>query len=111
MEAVNTLVLQTLKSVGLPVMRQVYTGSADRYITYQLIHAADREYQDDAAVAVEYTFGVDIYTAGPPDNLISAVKNVLKAAGFQDVTIEGEIFEDETKRYHIPLQFYYTEVL
>lgn len=111
MEAVNALVQQTLETLGVPVIRQFFDGTSDRYITYQLTYVRDREYEDDENAAVEYTFGADIYAKRDPDALVQAAKEALKVAGFMNVTVEAEIYESGTKYYHIPLQFNYTEVV
>ena len=42
--------------------------------------------------------------------LIRKVKSALKEAGFFDISIEAEIYENDTGYYHVPFEARYLEV-
>lgn len=111
--SIQALVKTTLENAaeGVPVQRIRYDGKAETFITFQRIFRASTAFEDDAAGARQHTFGADIYSKTNPDALVDTIEGALSTAGFDGVTIEAEIYESETGYYHVPITFYYTEVL
>ncbi len=108
---IQALVKTTLELSGKPVERINYPGEAETYVTFQRIFRSGSEYADDEKTARKYTFGADVYSKKNTDALVDTIEAALEAAGFNGVTVESEIYESETGYYHVPLTFYYTEVL
>ena len=106
---ITDLVQATLEEAGIPVYRIGIDQPAESYITFQLIHAADRTFSDDENATVEYLFGADIYTRRNHDDLVKTVKTALKEAGFYQVEILAEIYESGTRYNHVPFEFRYME--
>jgi len=110
-QEVDALALSTLKSLGLPVARVFYTGNAEQWISYHILSGCDTEFADDAPGATEYTYRAHIFSKTNYMPILKRMRRKLKAAGFDGVEVEAELYEEDTGYYHIPVKFYYTEVL
>ncbi len=100
---------RALDRLGVPVERLTYRGRADAFITYQLVISAERDFSDDENAAEEYTFRIDLFSRRNHIALLQSVKRALKAEEFYSITAEAEIYEDDTKYYHIPIGAKYLE--
>jgi hypothetical protein len=105
---VDALLYSTLEGLGVPVKRLKYDGKAETYIEYALVVVRDVFYSDDDSGAEEYTYRADIYSKIDYLPLMRRMKQALKAAGFYNVTFDPEIYESDTRYYHVPAEFKYT---
>lgn len=106
MEAANIL-NRALKSLRFPVARIFYKGNAPTYFTFQLIAGVGTAFADDDNTATESTWRVDLYTKRDYTTLLPKVIKTLKDAGFYGVTVDAEIYEEDTKLYHVPIETKY----
>ena len=110
MTDVDSLLKTTLEGLGVPVERLVFTGNASVFFTYQFVLGADTAVADDESGAEEFLYRVDLYTKGDFFALIRRTKQALKAAGFYGVTVDPEVYEQDTGYYHVPIEMKYMEV-
>ncbi|KNF07007.1 protein of unknown function DUF3168 [Gottschalkia purinilytica] len=103
------LVYDTLKSIGIPIKYQTYSGDKKTYITYFTYLQQAETYADDEEQTEGYYIQVDIWsnTSGNDyTNTIKQVKGLMKQAGFRRKT-EHEDYESDTKIYHKAIRFVY----
>lgn len=100
---------KALGALGVPFARLTYCGRANTFITYQLVISAERDFYDDENNAEEYTFRIDLFSRGNYIALLRRLKRALKAEEFYNITAEAEIYEKDTKYYHIPIGAKYLE--
>ena len=98
-----------LESVGVPFERLTYRGHAAAFITYQLVISSERDFYDDENEAREYTFRLDLVSRCDFVPLLRRVWRELKAGGFYGISAEAEIYEKDTRLYHIPMTAKYLE--
>lgn len=107
---VDSLLKTALEKLGVPVERLKYGGKASSFITYQLVTGRDTFFSDDEEGAQDYTYQVNVYSKKNYFTLLQSLKQQLKQAGFYGITIEAEVFEQDTGYYHIPVEIKYMEV-
>lgn len=107
---VDSLLKQTLLTLGVPVERLKYGGKDKTFITYQLVVGREVHFADDENEAEEFTYRVDIYSKVDYISLLNSMKTALKAAGFFGLVIDPEVYENDTGYYHIPVEIKYLEV-
>lgn len=107
---VDSLLKATLDKLNVPVERLKYGGRAACFITYQLVVGRDTFFSDDEEGAQEYTYQINVYSKRNYFTLLKSLKRELKAAGFYGITIEAEVFEQDTGYYHIPVEIKHMEV-
>jgi len=97
---VNPLIISALSSLSIPVVANVYTGTASEYITFNYADERPALRADDTDILDETTVQVHYFTRGNPQANKKAIRRLLRAAGF---TIQStqEFYEDDTKFYHI----------
>ncbi|MPM44833.1 hypothetical protein SDC9_91515 [bioreactor metagenome] len=93
----------TLATTGYPSVHPPYGGSADTYITFHLVADDENLYADGEAQAEERLYSVDLFTRVSWESKILSIKAILKTAGYRIQSIGPEIYEVETKLYHIPM--------
>ena len=108
---VDALVKSTLETLGKPVERLRFTREAETYITFQLVFARGDAFADDENTKKEYLYRADIFSKSDYISLIRKAENALKAAGFYGVEVNAETYENQTRFYHVPIEFYYMEGL
>ena len=96
-----------LEGLGVPVARLRYTGQANVFLTYQLVTGLDRAYSDDESEVEEWVYRVDVYARKNFIPLLRRVKTMLKDAGFYGIVIDPEVYEPDTKFYHVPVTAHY----
>lgn len=97
---INETVISALASLSLPVAANVYTGTADSYITFNYADERPALRADDEDVLDETTIQVHYFTRGNPQTNKKAIRRLLRAAGF---TIQStqEIYESDTGYTHV----------
>jgi hypothetical protein len=93
----------TLSATGIETSASPYTGTADSFITYHLVNEEDTFFADGDARAGEGMYSVDYFTTGAWRTAVEAIKSALKAAGYNVQSVGPEIYETDTRRYHIPI--------
>jgi len=61
---------------------------------------------DGEEKAVEYSVQIDIWSENDPRTIGTAVKTVMKSAGFTR-TDDADLYEEETRLYHKAIRFKY----
>lgn len=97
---VNAIVKSALASLNLPIAANVYTGTADEYITFNYADERPALRADDEDVLDETTIQVHYFTRGNPQTNKKAIRRLLRAAGF---TIQStqETYEIDTGLTHV----------
>lgn len=97
---INSIVKTALAPLGLPVYANVYTGTADSYITFNYADERPELRADDEDVLDETTIQVHYFTRGNPQAAKKAIRRLLRAAGF---TIQStqEMYEIDTGLTHV----------
>lgn len=115
--AVDKLLNEALKGVGIPVSRLFHSEDDDAFITFRLVTVANKNHADDRENGKEVTYGVDMYFRNGSMNgekyfqMLEAVETNVKKAGFYGFELEAEIYEESTGYYHIPTSIkYFMEV-
>ncbi|GIN60534.1 hypothetical protein J27TS8_05270 [Robertmurraya siralis] len=104
--SLNSLIISTLKPLGVPVEPLNYDGNEDTYITFFEFNQTSQTRADDKEIKTKHSIQVDIWSNGDYTNLTKQVKNLLISVGFVR-RMETETFEEETKTYHKVLRFNY----
>jgi hypothetical protein len=110
MKNVDSLLKAELEKLGVPVERLKYGGKAACIIVYQLVVGRDTFFSDDEEGAQEFTYQVHVYSKTDYIDILQRLKTALKAAGFYAITIDAEIYEQDTGYYHVPVEIKYMEV-
>ena len=97
---INTMVINALSSLSLPVAANVYNGTADDYITFNYADERPVVRADDIDILDETTIQVHYFTRGNPQANKKAIRRLLRAAGF---TIQStqELYESDTGYFHV----------
>ena len=93
----------TLNGTGIPATAAPYTGSADSFISYHMVNEEDTTFADGDAQAEERMYSVDFFSKGAWRSSVDTIKTALKAAGFKIQSVGPEIYETDTRLYHIPM--------
>lgn len=107
---VDSVLKSALDTLGVPVERLRFKGKADTFITFQIVLGQETGYADDDSTGTEYTYRVDIFSKNDYIYLLRRTKQALKEAGFYGITVDPEVFENETGYYHVPVEIKYMEV-
>jgi hypothetical protein len=103
---INSLVVQTLNSLNVPVSFQRYTGKESTYITFFEFMEQGELYADNEEKATGYYIQVDVWSKDDYIDLAENVKSLMIAAGFMK-TYAADLFERDTRIYHKVIRFYY----
>ena len=108
-ETVDSLLKNTLDSLGVPCERLFYSRQADTFLTFQLVTGQETGFADDDTQSTLYTYMIHLFSRHDYISLIRQLKQSLKAAGFFNVLIGAEMYEKDTGYYHIPITVNYLE--
>lgn len=104
--SLNKLIMDTLKTLDVPVAFANYNQTADTYIVFIEYNQAPRLNADDQEVITKHFFQVDIFSKGNYLQLVEDVKERMKQAGFSRM-FESETYEEEMKMFRKILRFNY----
>ena len=107
---VDGLVFKTFNSLGVPVQRIFFDGKADTFIVFMLLGDDEPNHADDEAVSLEHQYRASIFSKDNYTELLASARKALKAAGFYGFTVNAEMYESDTKYYHVSFDFNYLEV-
>ena len=100
---VNVTVISALSSLNLPTYANVYTGTADEYITFNYADERPVVRADDTDILDETTIQVHYFTRGDPSTNKKAIRRLLRAAGFTIIST-SEFYESDTNYFHIVVE-------
>ncbi len=90
----------TVDGAEIPVCFMRYRGDQTTYITYQEIGDDPALCGDDECLYSIKQYDFDIYSKGNYLNILSAVKERLKAGGFTWTGDSADMYEDDTGYNH-----------
>jgi len=102
---VDELVMNTLRKTGLPVAFIVYKGEEIPYIVYQRLLEHGQSFADDDNTALAYHYRASLFSKQNYRHILTTVKAELKRAGFYDITINGDMYENDTALFHCSFDF------
>lgn len=100
---VNSIIIDALSSLNLPVSTNVYEGTANEYITFNyaderpVLRADDTDLYDKTEIQVHY------FTKGNPQTNKKAIRRLLRASGFNIISTQ-EFYESNTKFIHVVVE-------
>lgn len=107
---VDSLLKTTLETVCPNVERLRFTGKAQTFITFQIVTSREVDHADDENGGTEYFYRFDLYSKTDYIALLRRAINALKSAGFYGISIDPEVFENDTGFYHVPVEIKFLEV-
>ena len=102
----NSLIVNALKSLGVPVSWQVYSGKVTPYITFFCYNQQGELFADDIELITGFYVQVDVWSKNDYSSLVDQVKSNMEAAGFIRTTAQ-DLFEFDTLIFHKAMRFYY----
>lgn len=106
----DALMKRALLSVCPNVERVHFTGQAESFITFQIVTSAEVDHADDENGGTEYLYRFDVYSKSDYLDLLRRAIVALKAVGFYGVSIDPEVYENDTGYYHLPVEIRFLEV-
>lgn len=106
--SINTIIMNALKSIGLPVSFQNYSGNEATYITFFEYSQMGEEYADDEESLTGHYIQVDIWSKSDYTSHVTNVKQLMRDAEFNRLS-EMDLYESDTFIYHKAIRFYYLE--
>ena len=97
---------QILVGIGCPVERPPYKfdDKTRQFVTYQLISETGDLFVEDDNDVERVLMSVDVYSRTDWRELVKIIKRRLKAADYSIISVGPELYEPDTKFYHIPLR-------
>ena len=104
MATVDAVLHDALRNLGIPVARLQWNGGDDTFITYQILDGSEEHFADDENHAEAWTYRIDLYSREDYIGLLRKVRSALKTAGFYNIVVDPELYESDTKYYHLPIE-------
>lgn len=102
---INSLIIEALKPLKVPVSFQKYNGKESTYITFFNYLEHGEQYADNEEKATGYYIQIDVWSKNDYTELVENVRNAMKAAGFIR-TSAADLFESDIKIYHKAMRFF-----
>jgi len=99
----------TLATLGDPVERLRFTGTADTYLTWQTIAGSEATFADDDNEEYEHYYRVDLFSKVNYVEKLVELRKALKAAGFYGTQVTAEQYEQDTGLFHASLNTKFIE--
>lgn len=106
--SLNSLIINNLKPLGVPVAFLNYKGKATTYIRFFEYNQNGALYGDDQELKSRHFIQVDIFSRNDYTDLVKQVKDKLKTIGFIR-NFETEMYETDTDFYHKVLRFNFVQ--
>lgn len=103
---INSLIINTLKPVGVPVEFHKYDNITPPYITFFEYNQNAALRGDDKELVTGHYIHVDIFAKYNYKTIVKQVKELMINVGFER-TFETEIYEDGADYYHKVIRFSY----
>ena len=102
---INPIIEKAFKNYRVPIEYMNYSGNENSYLTYYTWKELPDDFCDDEN-QIEIAYGtIDIYSKGNFKSILRDVKQILKDNGFLVTDVASEMFEEDTKYYHVPVNF------
>lgn len=97
---VNSMLIDGLKSLNIPVEPDVYKGTKEEYIVFNYILERDELYAGNKAQLSSTSIRVNYFVKGNPMKNKYKIKQLLEGIGF---TVEdiGQLYEEDTGYTHV----------
>ncbi|MFS1511753.1 hypothetical protein VQL36_04850 [Chengkuizengella sp. SCS-71B] len=102
--SINSIIINALKNIGLPVNFQTYFGDEKTYITFFEYNQKSRLNADDEEQRTAHFIQVDVWSNTDYTDIVSQVKQAMKSNGFTR-TSEADLYEKETGIFHKVIRF------
>ena len=104
---INNLIIKTLSPFKIPCTYRKYSGKEKTYITFFVVNNYDDDFSDDKEETEVYSLQIDLFSKEDVTILKKQIKEALKGI-FSEVTYQ-DLYEDDTKTYHIAFRCYFYE--
>jgi hypothetical protein len=92
--------------VKIPISFMKYTGKADSFLTYYTWSEVPEIFADDVNHAEAVFSTIDVFSKKNYKKIVEEVKKTLYQNGFTWTDNGSEMYEEDTKFYHVPMNFY-----
>lgn len=106
---INAIIVNALKTLGIPTSLLKYTGTSTSYVVFQTFEQGESYSEDEEEITGHYIL-MNLFTKGDNTTLIASIKTLMKNAGFKRQD-EHDQWEDDTQIYNHIFNFYYEETL
>ena len=103
---INSLIVNALKPLNVPVSSEKYSGTATTYITFFLYNRQGEAWADNAEINTGHYLQVDVWSSANCEALADQVETLIQAAGFARTFRRGA-YELDTFIYHETIRFSY----
>lgn len=104
--SINSLIIDTLKPLGIPVEFQTYDGEETTYITFFTYLEQGEDYSDDLEENTGYYIQIDLWSEGNLSRLKKETVKLLTKNNFIKRTI-NDLYEPDTKMFHKCCRFFF----
>lgn len=105
----NSLIIETLTPLKIPVSFRTYTGKETTYITFFTFLEQGEEFADDEEIVTGHYIQIDIFSKGNYTDIAKQAEQLLKAKGFKKRSHFDAPYEKDTGFYHKVLRYLYEE--
>jgi len=102
----NKLIIDTLKSLGVPVAFQKYSGSELKYITFFIYNEQGELWGDDTEIQTGYYVQVDVWSKTDYTTIVDNAITTMRDIGFIR-SYATDLYENDTNTYHKSIRFSY----
>lgn len=102
--SINSIVLNALKDIGVPVAFQVYDGDEETYITFFEYNQFSALAADNEEQITAHFIQIDVWSSSNYSSLVDRVKMKMKEIGFRR-TSEADLYEPDTEIFHKAIRF------
>ncbi|NBI30736.1 hypothetical protein [Chengkuizengella marina] len=102
--SINSIVINALKDISIPVAFQNYTGSEKIYITFFEYNQTSALNTDDEEQRTAHYIQVDVWSNTDYTNIVDQVKERMKLEDFSR-TSEADFYEKDTSIFHKAIRF------
>ena len=104
--SLDTLIVSTLRPLGVPVAKMRYNQTADTDIVFLEYNQAARMKADDIEVVTKHFYQVDVFSKTDLTDLVNDVRSGLTEVGFMRM-FESETYDEDMKMYRSIMRFNY----
>ena len=108
---VNNLIIKALKSLNIITTPVFYNGKERPYITFYTYAEEESFFADNEPMQEVTHITIDLWAEKNFKQTKAKIRTLMKEAGFSYKTSGQELYEPDTKLYHIPLDFQYSKIL
>jgi hypothetical protein len=109
--SINSLIIDTLTPLEIPVDFQTYDGDEETYITFFFYNESGALFADDDEQSTIYYTQIDVWGPYNLEGIVKQAKSLLKQAGFNKRFIGDGPFLEEKGIYHKIMRFSITTTL